>query len=80
MPQSSKLQEHIAFGSFIHLSHFSCEQAILITAASSVAQLDACPTADQEVAVILSHQRIQEGQLSVSGKRMCTMLVNRLED
>ena len=23
---------------------------------------------------------IQEGQLSVSGKRMCTILVNRLED
>ena len=30
--------------------------------------------------VILSLQLIQEGQLSVSGKRMCTILVNRLED
>ena len=30
--------------------------------------------------VILSLPRIQEGQLSVSGKRMCTILVNRLED
>ena len=30
--------------------------------------------------VILSLQLIQEGQLSVSGGRMCTILVNRLED
>ena len=30
--------------------------------------------------VILSLLLIQEGQLSVSGERMCTMLVNRLED
>ena len=30
--------------------------------------------------VILSLPQIQEGQLSVSGERMCTMLVNRLED
>ena len=30
--------------------------------------------------VILSLPLIQEGQLSVSGKRMCTTLVNRLED
>ena len=30
--------------------------------------------------VILSHPLTQEGQLSVSGKRMCTILVNRLED
>ena len=30
--------------------------------------------------VILSLQLIQEGQLSVSGERMCTILVNRLED
>ena len=29
---------------------------------------------------ILSLPMIQEGQLSVSGERMCTMLVNRLED
>ena len=31
-------------------------------------------------AFILSSQLIQEGQLSVSGQRMCTILVNRLED
>ena len=31
-------------------------------------------------AVILSLPLIQEGHLSVSGKRMCTILVNRLED
>ena len=30
--------------------------------------------------VILSLPLIQEGQLSVSGKRMCTILVKRLED
>ena len=30
--------------------------------------------------VILSVPLIQEGQLSVSGERMCTILVNRLED
>ena len=30
--------------------------------------------------VILSLPLIQEGHLSVSGKRMCTILVNRLED
>ena len=30
--------------------------------------------------VILSLTLIQEGQLSVSGKRMSTILVNRLED
>ena len=30
--------------------------------------------------VILSLPLIQEGQLSVSGERMCIILVNRLED
>ena len=30
--------------------------------------------------VILSFLLIQEGQLSISGERMCTILVNRLED
>ena len=30
--------------------------------------------------VILSLSLIQDGQLSVSGKRICTILVNRLED
>ena len=30
--------------------------------------------------VILPLSLIQEGQLSVSGKRMCTILVNRLEN
>ena len=30
--------------------------------------------------VILSLPLIQEGQLSVSGERMCSILVNRLED
>ena len=37
---------------------------------------------DREIfsAVILSLLLIQEGQLSVSGKKMCTILVYRLED
>ena len=37
---------------------------------------------DHEIfsAVILSLPLIQEGQLSVSGERMCTILVKRLED
>ena len=30
--------------------------------------------------VVLSFPLIHEGQLSVSGERMCTILVNRLED
>ena len=30
--------------------------------------------------IILFLPLIQEGQLSVSGERMCTILVNRLED
>ena len=30
--------------------------------------------------IILSLLLIQEGQLSVSGQRMCTILVNHLED
>ena len=39
-------------------------------------------TVDQEIfsTVILSLPLIQEGQLSVSGERMCTILVNHLED
>ena len=56
---------------------------------ASVAQMDACPTGDQQVTgsiqhssmeidhrifskIILSLLLIQEGQLSVSGERMCT--------
>ena len=37
---------------------------------------------DREIfsTVILSLLLIQEGQLSVSGERMCTILVNRIED
>ena len=57
-----------------------------------MAQLDARPTVDQGVAgqwrfdheifsaVILPLPLIQEGQLSVSGERICTILINRLED
>ena len=44
-----------------------------------------CPSfveIDHEIfsTVILSLPLIQEGQLSVSSERMCTILVNRLED
>ena len=60
---------------------------------SSVAQLNARPTGDRgrqdffveidnEIfsTVILSLPLIQERQFSVSGERMCTILVNRFED
>ena len=72
-----------------------------VTEPASVAQFDARPTGDQEVAgpiprrgrqhsfveidheifptVILSLPLIQKKQLSASGERMCTILVNRLE-
>ena len=74
---------------------------LLLLLPASVAQLDAHPIGDQEVAgltppppprgqqhsfaeidheifstAILSLPLIQEGQLSVSGERMCTILVN----
>ena len=41
-----------------------------------------CVETDHEIfsTIILSLPLIQEGQWSVSGKRMCTILVNRLED
>ena len=55
-----------------------------------MAQLDAPPNGDQEVVgsnfqidheilsmVILSLHLIQEGQLSISDERMCTILVSR---
>ena len=65
--------------------------------AASVAQLDARPTGDQEVAGSTpacqqhsfveieydyghSLQLVQEGQLTVSGERMCTIPVNRFGD
>ena len=68
---------------------------------ASVAQLDARPTGDPEIAgstppdrqhsfteidheifstVIRSLPLIQEGLLFVSGERVCTIQVNRLED
>ena len=61
----------------------------------SVAQLDVRPTVDPRQGrqhsfveidheifsmVIFSLPLIQEGQLSVSGKRICAILVNHLED
>ena len=51
--------------------------------------VDAHSTGDQEVTgstpagvgnILSRRLLIQEGQLSVSGERMCTILVNRLED
>ena len=51
---------------------------------ASVAQLDVPSDVeiDREIfsMIILSLPLIQEGQLSLSGKRMCTILVNCLED
>ena len=52
-----------------------------------MAQLDERPTDDQEVeidheifsTVILSLSLMQEGHLSVSSERMCTLLVNHLK-
>ena len=64
-----------------------------------MAQLDARPTGDQEVAgstpagsatffrgdlimkyFLRSFSPFREGQFSVSGERMCTVLLNRIED
>ena len=56
-----------------------------------MAQLDAHPTGDQELVGLATLFRgdllmkyslllTQEGQLSVSGERICTILVNRIED
>ena len=78
------------------LKHFAPSPVPPYIGAASVAQLDHRPTGDNprrgrqhsfvEIdhelfsTVILSLPLIQEGQLSVSGERMCTVLVNRLED
>ena len=48
-----------------------CHGEIRKTKLAAVAQSDACQTGDQEVASLLSLPLIQEGQLSVSGERMC---------
>ena len=61
--------------------------AILFIDAERFEQIDNMPSTegpmeiDQEIfsTVILSLPLIQEGQLSVSGERMCTILVNHLE-
>ena len=52
---------------FYHFTHFDQHSFVEI---------------DHEIfsTVILSFPLIQEGQLSVSGERMCTLLVNPLED
>ena len=49
---------------------------------NSVNQFSFVAMTDHEIfsTVNLSLLLIQEGQLSVSGERMCTILVNRLED
>ena len=86
---------------YVNVSQFSDKICLNHTVfKASMAQLDARPTGDQQVAgstpaevgnilcddyeifsvVILSLLLIQEGQLSVSGERMCTILVNQLED
>ena len=91
---SSILHQNACFVKNFHFRYIHHQLAL-------VAQVDAHPTEDHEVAesslpnrqhsfmeidheifstVILFLPLIQEGQLSVSGKRMCTILVNRLED
>ena len=51
-------------------------------AGSAPAEVGNLVEIDHEIfsTVILSLPLIQGGQLSVSGERMCTILVNRLED
>ena len=55
---------------------YSCVMNIFVGRQHSFVEID------HEIfsTVILSLLLIQEGQLSVSGERMCTILVNRLED
>ena len=56
--------------------------AIVSLAAKSRGRQHFFEEIDHEIfsTVILSLPLIQEGQLSVYGERMCTILVNRLED
>ena len=60
----------------IEISNVSFIGAIICTPDTTFVEID------HEIfsTVILSLPLIQEGQLSVSGERMCTILVNRLED
>ena len=63
----------------LYLHHLTGDQEV---ADSTPAGLSIFMEIDHEIfsAVIPSLLLIQEGQLSVSGERMCTILVNRLED
>ena len=71
---------------FPHLSSFWClgRLCFMIVAFPGYLYLRSRNGAftDHEIfsTVILSLPLIQEGQLSVSGERMCTILVNGLED
>ena len=88
-------QKKMPFSGVVHIFGY------MPATTASVAQFNAHPTGDQEVAgstpagsahffveidhevfsmVILSHTLIQEGQFSVPGERMCTILVKHLED
>ena len=77
--------EHLFFLFQNYLANIQC---VLYTGASntqknSVLHLQqSFVEIDHEIfsTVILSFPLIQQGQLSVSGERMCTVLVNRLED
>ena len=75
----------------MYVKYCANDDSNILSEPASVTQLDARPTGDQEVpgstpaevGNILSWRlamKYQEGQLSVSGERMCTILVNRLED
>ena len=58
------------------------DQEVAGSTPTEVGNILSCVEIDHEIfsTVILSLPLIQEGQLSVSGERMCTILVNRLED
>ena len=85
-----KHKKHLAFlldigsdGLFVNLyTEASYWEPGIAVACSQGVQSSVCwgPGFGGPLAVILSLPLIQEGQLSVSGERMCTILVNRLED
>ena len=85
--QSGKFYPSGAFAEMLVTYSFSCLRACAQSPTYAFPSMlrTACFTdmeIDHEIfsTVILSLPLIQEGQLSVSGERMCTILVNRLED
>ena len=62
--------------------HLTGDQEVAGSTFAEVGNILSFVETDHEIfsTVILSLPLIQEGQLSVSGERMCTILVNCLED